>query len=306
MKIVRLALLLFVIGLLPGIALQENPRGVTLLHDVEIGQGGGRPLHAEIAYPAILPKTPMPAVIWIHGGGWSAGTHKKNPAQSLVREGYFTASIEYRLSGEATWPAALEDCRLAVRWLRANAAKYQVDPDHIGVWGASAGAHLAACLATMADQTQYDGKGGYEGVSSRVQAVVDFSGPVDFTQGSAGIQRAIAKAPDYESPGLVGLFGGSFKDKPELWKQASPIQYVQPGNPPFLIVQGDKDQSVPYEQAVKLQAALKKAGVPVEFITVTGGGHGLHAKEGEPAATPDSKTIRAAVIAFFDKYLKPQ
>ncbi len=306
MKTLHLAVILLLGGLLPALALQENPKGTTLVHDVEIGKGGDRPLHAELAYPTVLPKAPMPAVIWIHGGGWSMGTHVKNPARSLVRDGYFTASIEYRLSGEATWPAALEDCRLAVRWLRANAAKYHVDPDHIGVWGASAGGHLATCLATMSDQPQYDGKGGYEGVSSQVQAVIDFSGPVDFSEGSAGIQRSIAKAPDYESPGLLGLFGGSFKDKPEVWKQASPLQFVQAGNPPFLIVQGDKDKSVPYEQSVKLVAALKKAGVPVEFITVTGGGHGLHAEPGEPPATPDSKEIHAVMVAFLDKYLKPQ
>ena len=276
---------------------------VTLLHDVEIGTGGGRTLHAEIAFPAKLPPKPMPAVIWIHGGGWRLGTHKKNTAQWLVDYGYFTASIEYRLSDEAKWPAQIEDCKLAVRWLRANAAKYHVDPDRIAVWGGSAGGHLVACLGTM-DDPRFEGQGGYPGVSSKVQAVVDYCGPVDFTKGGPGIQKNMAKAPDFESPGLIGLFGGSFKEKTALWKEGSPIAYVKPGDPPFLIVHGTKDQSVPYEQGEAMVAALKKAGVPVEFITVKGGGHGMRAAKGDPVATPSPDEIKASVAAFLDKYLK--
>jgi len=279
-------------------------KNITLLHDVEIGKGGGRALHAEIAFPAALPPKPMPAVIWIHGGGWKAGTQKKNVAQWLADHGYFTASIEYRLSDEAKWPAQIEDCKLAVRWLRANAAKYHVDADKIAVWGASAGGHLVSCLGTMGDQTQFEGSGGYEGVSSKVQAVVDYCGPVDFTTGGPGIQKHMAKAPDFESPGLIGLFGGSFKDKTALWKQGSPITYVKAGDPPFLVVHGTKDESVPYAQAEEMVAALKKAGVPVEFITVQGGGHGMHAAKGDPPATPDSKSLQASVLAFLDKNLK--
>ena len=98
------------------------PPGVEVIHNVEIGQGGSRALHAEIARPLAAPSTPMPAVLWIHGGGWSGGTHKSSPAIWLATKGYFTASIEYRLSGEAPWPAQIEDCKLALRWLRANAA----------------------------------------------------------------------------------------------------------------------------------------------------------------------------------------
>ncbi|HRJ74171.1 MAG TPA: alpha/beta hydrolase [Terrimicrobiaceae bacterium] len=283
---------------------EKAPETVTVLHDVVIGTGGGRPLLAEIAYPKNPTKQPMPAVLWIHGGGWSKGSHKKNNAQWLAEQGYFTASIEYRLSGEAVWPAQIEDCKLAVRWLRANAEKYHINPDRIGVWGYSAGGHLVACLGTMGDEARFEGRGGYEGVSSRVQAVVDYSGPVDFTAGSAGIQKNIAKPPDYESPGLLGLFASSFKDKPEVWKDGSPILYVKAGAPPFLIVHGDKDEVVPYEQSVKFEAALKKAGVPAELLTVRGGSHGMRARKGEPPAVPDSTALNAAVLAFLDKTLK--
>lgn len=277
---------------------------VTVLSDVVMGTGGGRPLHADIVYPAKLPEGPMPAVLWIHGGGWKAGTHKKNPIAWLADKGFVVASIEYRLSDEAKWPAQIEDCKLAVRWLRANAAKYHVNPDKIAVWGSSAGGHLVSCLGTMGDQTQFEGTGGYEGVSSKVQAVVDYCGPVDFTEAGPGIQRGMAKAPDYESPGLIGLFGGSFKEKTDLWKQGSPITYIKPGAPPFLVVHGDQDKSVPLQQAEKMVAALKKANVPVEFILVKGGGHGMHAEKGEPPAVPDRDTLNAQVLAFLERVLK--
>ncbi len=109
------------------------PEGVTVQHDVEIGQGGNRPLHAEAAYPTTLPDKPMPAVLWVHGGGWVKGSHHQNLAMWMSAHGYFTASIEYRLAPEASWPAQIEDCKLAVRWLRANAEKYHVGPNRIAV-----------------------------------------------------------------------------------------------------------------------------------------------------------------------------
>src|SRR5579871_3431475 len=152
------------------------PPGVELLHDVEIGRGGGRVLHAEIARPINPPPGPMPAIIAVHGGGWAGGTHEFNQAMFLATQGYFTASIEYRLSGEARWPAQIEDCKLGVRWLRANAAKYHIDPERIGCWGGSAGGHLVACLGVM-DDPRFEGRGGYPGVSSKVAAVVNFYGP---------------------------------------------------------------------------------------------------------------------------------
>lgn len=278
------------------------PEGVELLHDVEIGTGGGRALHVEIARPKETPAKPMPAVLWIHGGGWSGGSHKDNRAAWLATKGYFTASVEYRLSGEARWPAQIEDCKLAVRWLRANAAKYHVDPDRIGCWGSSAGGHLVACLGTMGDEKQFEGSGGHAGVSSRVQAVVDFCGPADFTMGSAGIQGAWGTEKDAPAP--LGLFGVPFKEKPERWKQGSPALYAKKGAPPFLIVHGDKDATVPHVQSVNFEAALKKAGVSTQLITVKGGGHGMAAAAGEAPAVPDRNALNAAVEAFFDRHLK--
>jgi acetyl esterase/lipase len=270
------------------------------LHDVEIGRVGERVLHAEIARPKDPPAQPMPAVLWIHGGGWSGGSHKGNQAMALAAKGYFTASIEYRLSGEAKWPAQIEDCKLGVRWLRANAAKYNVDPDKIGCWGSSAGGHLVICLGVM-DDPKFEGTGGYPGVSSRVQAVVDFFGPSDMTEGSEGIQGA-KEGVDAQAP--LGLFGAHFAEKPALWMDGSPIVYVKAGNPPFLIVHGDNDKTVPHAQSEKLLAALQKVGVPAELITVKGGDHGLRPAPGAPPVEPDRRAIDAAVLAFFDRRLK--
>ena len=273
---------------------------IEIIHDVEIGKGGDSILHAEIARPKTPSEKPMPAVIWIHGGGWSGGSHKGNPAAALASKGYFTASIEYRLSGGAKWPAQIEDCKLAVRWLRANAAKYNINPDRIGVWGSSAGGHLVACLGTMGGEAQFEGHGGYEGVSSRVQAVCDFCGPADFNEGSSGIQGATSER---DAPGPLGLFGAPFKVKPEAWKQGSPVNYVKADAPPFLIVHGDADKTVPHAQSEHLKAALKKAGVSVELLTVKGGGHNMSAAPGEPTAEPNAKSIAETVAIFFDKHL---
>lgn len=286
------------------------PEGVTIVDRVEIGTGGGRPLTAKLAYPTNPTPQPMPAVLWIHGGGWAKGTHRRNEATWLAGHGYFTASVEYRLSGEAKWPAQIEDCKLAVRWLRANAAKYHVDPRRIAVWGASAGGHLVACLGTMTDP-KFEGSGGYPGVSSRPDAVIDFNGPVDFSKGSAAAVRTPpGKTDDYESKMLLALFDGGFRDKGDLWREASPLQYVKAGDPPFFILHGDADESIVYGQSLLLKAALEKAGVPVELMTIPGGGHslmnGMVDPEGKPLPAPTVEEVRQAMLKFLECYLSNQ
>ena len=227
----------------------------------------------------------MPAVLWIHGGGWRKGSHHdENPAIFLATEGYFMASVEYRLSGEAVWPAQLEDCQLAVRWLRKHAKDYHVDPQRIGCWGHSAGGHLAACLATMSDE------------SSSVQAVVDYCGPVDFTTGSYRLLDTQNKVHDED---LTQLFGAPFVGHEKLWRHASPITHVHAGAPPFLIIHGDMDQTVPMVQSQRFASALEKVGVPVEIITVRGGPHSMMVVPCEP----DEGALREAILAFFDKHL---
>jgi acetyl esterase/lipase len=204
------------------------PADVTLIEDVVIGTGGGRELHANICFPKVLPKEPMPAVLMIHGGGWSGGDYKGYHPFFLPQHGYFIAAIEYRLTGEAPWPAQIEDCKLAVRWLRANAAKYHVNPDRIGCMGHSAGGHLVTCLGTLGGVPELEGTGGNPGVSSRVQAVVDEAGPTNFTPEG---RPTIGKSMD-DVAGLVKLFGGHYADKPEPWKQASSALHVTKDTPP--------------------------------------------------------------------------
>ena len=267
---------------------------IVFLHEVVIGQGGGRDLHAEIAYPRV-PTGPLPAVIYIHGGGWIGGDYHDTPIEVLARAGFFAASIEYRLSDEAKWPAQIEDCKLGVRWLRAHAATYNIDPNRIGAWGASAGGHLVACLGTMADQKQYEGNGGYPGVSSAVQAVVDFYGPTDLTR------------PDIYSPFAIkvstALFGCAFQDNPAIWKSGSPLYFVKAGDPPVLIVQGDSDSIVPMAQSTIFDDALTKAGVPHQLIIVKNADHGFAPVGGKPI-DPNPAQIRDATLAFLAKYLK--
>jgi len=277
------------------------PAGQERLTNVVYGTGGGRELHAEILRPITPPAEPMPAVLLIHGGGWAGGSHLGYFAPWLVEKGYFTASIEYRLSGEAPWPAQIEDCKLAVRWLRANAAKYHVNPDRIGVMGHSAGGHLVACLGTLGAVKELEGQGGWPDVSSRVQAVVDQSGPSNFMPGGG----PAVGTNQTNHPGLIKLFGGTCAEKPDAWRQASPALHASADTPPFLIVHGELDKLVPIAQSEQLAAALKQAGTPVELLRVKNGGHGLRAdKPGDAPAEPDPKAQQAAILAFFDKQLK--
>jgi acetyl esterase/lipase len=277
----------------PASALTSPIGGVLMMHDVVYGQGGMQALHAEIAFPRTGLKA-LPAIIYIHGGGWIGGSNKEAPLLQIAQAGYFAASIEYRLDNAAKWPAQIEDCQLAVRWLRAHADGYHVDPNRIGVWGASAGGHLVTCLGTMADQAQYD-VGGYPGVSSAVQAVVDYYGPTDFTRVGAYTPTAIHLCE--------GLFGVAYEENPALWKSGSPVFFVKPGDPPMLLVHGDSDGLVPLEQSTELDQALSRAGVPHQFIIVKNADHGFAPRPGTTIA-PSGNEINAAVFAFFEQYLK--
>lgn len=287
----------------PAKPLPPAPPGVEIIENVEYGTGGGHALHVDIARPKETPKELMPAVLTIHGGGWAGGTHRGYLPFGLVKQGYFIAAVEYRLSGEAPWPAQIEDCKAAVRWLRANAAKYHVDPNRIGCMGHSAGGHLVACLGTL-DMRELEGKGGNEGVSSRVQAVVDEAGPTDFTPTAQPAVGSVSK-DGKDNPGLVKLFGGTYADKTSAWQQASPSLHVNADTPPFLLVHGEQDHLVPIKQAERMETELKKADVPFEFIRIKNGGHGLRAEKPEaPPAEPSPQELEQKIIAFFNKQLK--
>ena len=268
------------------------PEGVKAERDIEYARVGEMSLMLDIYRPESSDQT-LPLVVWVHGGGWSGGDKANNPALPLSGRGYVVASINYRLSGVAPFPAQIEDCRAAIRWLRANAAKYGFDPRRIGVWGGSAGGHLVALLGTAGDVTKWDAVGGYTDQSARVQAVCDYYGPTDLLAA-----RTPGGRRDADSP--VGrLLGGPVDERENEAREASPVRHVTPDDPPFLIVHGEQDETVSIEQSELLEAALKKAGVRATFIRVKNAGHGFRA-----GSDPSPEEIRNKVIAFFDKHLK--
>jgi acetyl esterase/lipase len=262
------------------------PEGVELLRDVEYGTGGGRPLKLHVLRPKEPARLPLPVVVWVHGGAWSAGNRDGGIGRlaPLAQKGYFCASIEYRLSGEATFPAQIEDCKCAVRFLRAKAKHFNLDPDRVGVWGASAGGHLVALLGTSAYVKELEGKGGWPEQSSRVQAVCDFCGPIDLLRAGA---KGGAKGP------IGKLLGGAPADQKDKAVLANPITHITKDAPPFLIVHGEKDTTVPLVQSELLRDALKKAGVPVTLHVAAGQGHGLAGPE-----------LARLVEEFFDRHLR--
>lgn len=214
----------------------------------------------------------LPLIINIHGGAFMAGSKEQGVPVAFLAQGYAVASINYRLSQHAIYPAQIEDCKAAVRWLRAHANEYRLDPERFAVWGSSAGGHLSAMVGVTGDIKKFDVGGNLE-FSSRVQAVVDYFGPTDFLQMDAhrlpnGMVHDTSDSPESR------LIGGPIQQNREKAAQANPITFVTKDDPPFLICHGDADPLVPHHQSVLLEAALKSAGVPVTFYTVKGGGHG--------------------------------
>ncbi len=264
------------------------PPNVEVIRDVVFGTGGGRPLHLDIARPKTPGVEPRPVVVYVHGGGWAGGDYHNPRSYPLAAHGYFTANIEYRLSKEACFPAQIEDCKAAIRWLRASAKKYGLDGNHIGVWGASAGGHLVALLGTSGDVKDLQGKGENLGQSSRVQCVVDWFGPTDFSR-MGGWQDK----PD--SP-MAKLVGGPVRDRRELAGKANPITYVTKDDPPFLIMHGEEDKVVPMNQSELLDEAVRKVGVESTLVRIPGNGHG-----GPGFTTPENWR---RIEDFFEKHLK--
>ncbi|MDF1859930.1 MAG: alpha/beta hydrolase fold domain-containing protein [Verrucomicrobiales bacterium] len=240
---------------------------------------------------------PLPLVVFIHGGGWRNGDKSSGwtRLRELVESGdYAAASIGYRLSGEAQWPAQIHDCKAAVRWLRAHASGYGYDPEKIAVWGSSAGGHLVAMLGVSSGVGELEGSIGTHGeVSSGVTCVVNFFGPSELltmNDHPSTIDHDATTSPESL------LIGGAIQENPDKAKKASPIHWVSPDDKPSLIVHGTEDQLVPYPQSVEFEKKLEGAGVPTVLLTVEGGGHG---KGFGPAVTE-------AVKVFLDHHLRGQ
>lgn len=264
------------------------PNGWTAHRDLRYVSFGGERQSLDLYLPP--GDTPKPLVIWIHGGAWRAGS-KQNPMplRLIPDAGYAIASVNYRLSQQAKFSAQIEDCKAAVRWLRANAKQYRLDPDRFAAWGASAGGHLAALIGTS------DGKfdiGENLQHSSRVQAVIDYFGPTDFFQMD---DHALPGAPwrhDAPDSPESQLLGGPLRENDLMAARANPIHYASKGDPPFLIVHGDKDPLVPLHQSQLLGEALRKADVDVTLYVVPGAGHG-QGFERDPKIVPMVKDFLA-------------
>jgi acetyl esterase/lipase len=265
-------------------------------------QGAPLDLQLELVVPAGA--GPWPLVVWVHGGGWSGGSRLPIPSSAtrLLPRGYAVASIDYRLSGQAIWPAQIQDCKAAIRYLRANAATYGLDPDRIGVMGSSAGGHLVAALATMGDVgattsgsfvVDLEGSvGAFLGTSSRVQAAVDLFGPMNmlFANDFPGFDHDALLSPESR------LLGAALQTVPERWATVDPVSFLSPDDPPILALHGTDDTTVPFQQSEQLLAAAAAIGHDVALFAVQDNGHG-----GPGFSAPDAT---AAIDAFLDRTLR--
>jgi acetyl esterase/lipase len=241
-----------------------------------------------------LPKTPkddgpLPVVVFIHGGAWQAGDKRGGfgAIAPFVEAGeYAGVSIGYRLTGEAIWPAQIHDCKAAIRWLRGNAKKYNLDPDKIGVTGTSAGGHLVAMLGTTGGVEELEGTlGEYRTESSRVTCVVDQFGPTDLL--AMGGSHNNPNSPESK------LVGGAVQETQEVAREASATTHVSKDDPPFMLLHGTNDNVVPFKQSELLHEALKREGVESMLIPVEGAGHGFRTKQ-----------VAERMGQFFDKHLR--
>jgi acetyl esterase/lipase len=268
-------------------------------YDVKYVPNGDVAQELDIYFPKKRAEKPQPLLVWIHGGGWSGGSKTQLPYLNQLPREYIVASLEYRFSQKARFPAQIQDCQAAIRWLRANAKQFNIDPSRIGVGGASAGGHLAALLGTSGGKKAFQPIGGNEDQSDRVQAVCDFFGPTDFwtvinqAEKDQSVKNIFKWNDGDPYSKLIGAKLGQDKEKCDA---VSPVHYVSKECPPFLILHGDRDTLVPYAQSVELADLLGKAGVKVTLQRLPGAGHGGPAFE-LPAVTRLTE-------AFFDKYLK--
>ena len=264
------------------------------LQDVTYCTNDGVDLKMDVYFPW-KPAGPSPVIMFVHGGGWVGGTKTGTPGMSyfldLARRGYTTFSIDYRLAPTYTFPANIIDVKCAVRHIRAHATEYNIDPDRIGAWGASAGGHLVALLGTSDQSAGWD-VGQYLDQSSRVNVVVDMYGIHDLTTeyvvgNIRGLDRMVFAAKGPTDPILA---------------QASPTTYITPDDPPFLILHGDMDPVVPITQSQILHDRLVAGGVSSIFVPVHNAGHGFNAIGGP--IDPPYAVIAQTILGFFDEHLR--
>jgi acetyl esterase/lipase len=264
-------------------------RGITYCTPESISQ------KLDLYFPAASEK-PTPAVIYVHGGAWRECDKDSNfffpLMKGLQNAGFLVAAINYRLAPLHPFPAQIIDARCAVRFLRFYASELNIDPDRIGAFGDSAGGHLVSMMGLADENAGWD-TGECTGISSRLQAVVSLYGISD-----------VSKVFGHDGSEIwPQVFNVDADDNDPRLKTASPLTYVHPGTPPFLIIHGDKDSVVPFEQSVWLEDALKKAGNPVEFLNVRNADHQF-IQVGPHPVEPDVPQIFRTIIEFFERQLK--
>jgi acetyl esterase/lipase len=275
---------------LPAVSHSQESPPVEIVRDLPYESGGGRDLKADLAQPQ--GDGPFPAVLCLHGGGWIAGERHQmeQTIRVLAAHGYVAVSPDYRLAPADPFPAAVEDCKAAVRWLRANAKRFKVDPNRIGALGFAAGGHLGCLLGVTDKSDGLEGKGGHAGESSRLQAVVSFFGPTNLAR------------TDWDTEvlekNLVPFLGGTPAQREETYRKASPITYVRKGAPPFLFVHGADDKIVLPAHSQDMAEKLRAAGGSARVILVEGEGHGIRGDK--------LRSNLAEMMLFFDDNLKPK
>jgi acetyl esterase/lipase len=275
---------------------QAIPEGVNAMIDIPYADNENPAQRIDLFLPTKRAgDKPLPVIVFIHGGAWQAGNKSsgRGSVMPYVKSGqYAGASIGYRLSQEAQWPAQINDCKAAIRWLKAHAREHNLDPEKIGVWGASAGGHLVAMLGVSGDVKELEGTlGKHTDQTSRIACVADYFGPTNLlTMGD------FPSTMDHNSPDSPEsrLIGGAIQENKDKARDASPINHVTKDDAPVFIAHGTKDPLVPYNQSEIFESGLKNAGVPVYLQTIEEGGHGGF----------EGPALQARLKDFFDKYLR--
>ncbi len=251
----------------------------------------------DLYLPGPASEHPWPVIVWVHSGGWyTGGKGSGGAARALVKRGYAVAAINYRFSQDAVFPAQIEDCQRAIRWLRAHAATYNLDPTRFGAWGGSAGGHLVALLGTAPDRFPAPADGLHRDLPASVAAVCAHNPPTDMLNWDAQALPDPQVVANQSDSMVARLLGGPPDQVPEVARRASPITYVSHRSVPFFLVHGDADRAVPPQQSRTFHAALRAAGVESTLHLIPDGGH---------ANAVFSKGVpHDAIAAFFDRHLK--